>query len=1108
MTRPWARPGFRQFWLASVVGMSGLAIAAGPVAIVPQAVSATNTPTTAQARSFLNTARPDSSLPGGMSFSEFKNPANQFKPATRWWWQGPLNEAEAIRELQVIADAGFGEVEIAFSRGAGAWATEEQRVILGKVLDEAHRLDIKVSMTMGAAWPVQTPNTGEGSGHASQELQYGRADIAAGGEFSGPVPEPIDAAELTQPRTLVAVTAARVLEAGPPVTAPGVPPAKATVLDPDSLTDLTDQVVDGTITWRPPGNGNWILFSFWARENEAHNTNPFDADAARQATKDLDEIQIGEANTPRLRQAGADLFEDSLELHGTSIFWTQEMVEQFQERRGYDMAKYLPMMFVQGVSDFPVPPKEPPADFDLPDGHGAKIRDDYYTTLTDLYVDEHLSVFQDWAESYDMQYKAQAAFLQNLEPIRSMRELIALGGRAETESLNAGENLPITMEDPAWRNSLDFQRKLASGVHQAGDTQLSTELGAIFKPAYSMNLDDYKELLNKEWAAGVSQPFIHGVALQRANAAWPGTARFGERVTESWNDQTFPQWSSWPALNAYFARGTRVLETGTAKADVVVYSDSFLSPRGNKTPFDALRLEKEGFSVEYVDPEGLAEHGAPSDGELFPDASGYRAIVVDQRAISLSAAEAILTAAKEGVRVVFVGDLPNSDTTFATGADGDDAVKQTVEATLDQDSATRVGAQSDVGDALGDLGLTPRVKSFGTHILSQWRQAEGGAYVYLYNPADAPVSFAASFETEGVPYELGLWDGSVSPIAQFDHTDGRTVVPLTLDAHEGVVIAISTDANVPVRVVDSEVPEAGDLVLDGDKIVFRATESGEHRFELSNGDSSTVDASIVTNEDQPLSGPGSARPSIIDQWSTWTLTAEVVSPSGPRTVTASGRLGDSQFQQLRLREWRSIAGLSGESGVGTYTASTTLPEGWNADPADGAWLDLGRVDGTADLSVNGQYVGTQINSGRRWDVTPYLQAGLNTVEVKVRTTLRNAVTTYLRASTDTQPYGLRGPVTLQPYDGVVVYDANEDACPDGHSPFETVVFGDVDSGVTNYERPDGCTILDLVFKGEPFANHGAFVRQVERITTSFVDDDLLTTRERGRILRAAGSYRP
>ncbi|MFI5610199.1 glycosyl hydrolase [Amycolatopsis sp. NPDC051903] len=958
-------------------------------------------------------------LAGGLTAAQFAHPDTRFKPAMRWWWQKPLDNAEALRELQVIADAGFGEVEIAFSDGA--WATDDQRTILGAVLDKAARLGIKVSMTMGKAWPVQTPGTGAGSGFASQELQYGLVHVSGGQSFSGPVPPPIDAAQLPQARRLVAVTAARVTEAGPDVSTPGQPPAKSTVLDPDSLTDLTAQVKNGSITWQAPASGDWELFAFWSRENKGNYTNPLDADASRKAAQDLDQIQIGKDNAAKLRKSGADLFEDSLELHATSLFWTPTMESEFRSRRGYDMAKYLPMMFVQGESDFPVPPKEPTPDFSLSDGSASKIRHDYYETLTDLYLANHLHVFQDWAKQYGMQYKAQAAYLQDLEPIRSFRSLQSFGARSETESLDAGENLPVSPDDPAWRNSLAFQQTIAAGVHQGGGDLLSVELGAIFKPAYSMNLDDYRDLMGKEWAAGVSQPFIHGFALQSAGAAWPGTTRFAESVTESWNDKNFPQWSSWPALNSYFARGTSVLETGTAKTDVAVYSDSFLSPRGHQSPFNAQRLEQQGFSVEYLDPQGLAKDARPEHGELFPGTSGYRALVVDQRSITHEASAAILQAAKAGVRVVFVGALPDRDTTYASGARGDAEVKNNVAATLKLASATKAATQNDVANALKRLRLAPRVASGGTQVLSQWREIKGGAYVYLYNPSDHPVTFSPSFGVQGVPAEMNLWDGSIAPIAQYATGNGRTTVPMTLQGGQGAVVAINKDARPAVHVTGAP-PEDGSFLVGAGKIVFRATESGGQTFQLSNGRKTDVTAEVRTDDDRPLSGVPSSRPSTIDQWTPWSLTVKTVSPTGGATVSIPSGLGDSQFQQFRLKDWRDITQLTGESGVGTYTANTTLPDGWHANAAEGVQLDIGHVDGTADISVNGRFVGTQLTDGRHWDITPWLHPGTNSVQITVRTTLRNAVSQYTKKSTASQPYGLRGPVTLTPYQDYVIYD--------------------------------------------------------------------------------------
>lgn len=81
----------------------------------------------------------------------------------------------------------------------------------------------------------------------------------------------------------------------------------------------------------------------------------------------------------------------------------------------------------------------------------------------------------------------------------------------------------------------------------------------------------------------------------------------------------------------------------------------------------------------------------------------------------------------------------------------------------------------------------------------------------------------------------------------------------------------------------------------------------------------------------------------------------------------------------------------------------------------------------------------------------------------------------------------------------------DDACPYGWSPEETVWFAPprLDTGIANPERADGCTLLDVIWRAEPFARHGQFVATVSQATREFVHDGLLDERDRARIVAAA-----
>ncbi|WP_197682440.1 family 16 glycoside hydrolase [Jiangella sp. DSM 45060] len=81
-------------------------------------------------------------------------------------------------------------------------------------------------------------------------------------------------------------------------------------------------------------------------------------------------------------------------------------------------------------------------------------------------------------------------------------------------------------------------------------------------------------------------------------------------------------------------------------------------------------------------------------------------------------------------------------------------------------------------------------------------------------------------------------------------------------------------------------------------------------------------------------------------------------------------------------------------------------------------------------------------------------------------------------------------------------DGDPGACPEP-DPRETVMIGDLDSGVPSYALDDGCTVNDLILDDGEWASHGAFVRHAGEVTSQLVTDGVLTARERRDILNTA-----
>ncbi|MEU9845423.1 glycosyl hydrolase, partial [Actinomadura sp. NPDC048032] len=192
-------------------------------------------------------------LPAGPAAGGFARPGAAVRPRFRWWWpDGLVDPAEIRREIDQIADAGFGGAEIVavhhsirdksvLDPAGHGWATPAWNAGVEAALDQAARRGVTVDLTIGPAWPAAVPTITPDDEAAVQELAYGTVPVAGGATHDGPVPEPVTAPEdgVTR-RHLVAVHAVR--------TAAANTTRKETGLDPASFTDLTPKVAGERIT--------------------------------------------------------------------------------------------------------------------------------------------------------------------------------------------------------------------------------------------------------------------------------------------------------------------------------------------------------------------------------------------------------------------------------------------------------------------------------------------------------------------------------------------------------------------------------------------------------------------------------------------------------------------------------------------------------------------------------------------------------------------------------------------------------------------------------------------------------------------------------------------
>jgi hypothetical protein len=181
-------------------------------------------------------------------------------------------------------------------------------------------------------------------------------------------------------------------------------------------------------------------------------------------------------------------------------------------------------------------------------------------------------------------------------------------------------------------------------------------------------------------------------------------------------------------------------------------------------------------------------------------------------------------------------------------------------------------------------------------------------------------------------------------------------------------------------------------------IVLRATKAGTYSARLSNG--RRVRATIG---EVPASRSLKAWKLDVSDWHR----------------AANGQLEKTSHSLAldTLKPWSQIPELQDVSGVGTYTTTVRLPATWTGGRH--ATLHLGEVFDTFRVRVNGKAVATVDQVTGVADISRYLEAGVNEIQVRVATTLRNRLRVTPgfpgQASEDRQDYGLIGPVVLQPY---------------------------------------------------------------------------------------------
>jgi hypothetical protein len=899
---------------------------------------------------------------------------------------GNLSREGITADFEAMKAAGIGgvilmEVNAGIPRGPVEFMSEEWCALFKHAVEEAERLGLQITLNAGPGW------TGSGGPwvkveQSMQHLVASEVEVAGPARFDAvlprPEPRPIyfgeaglpaemaqtrkdfyaDEAVLAFPHTdgprLENVDEKALYLREPYTSKPGVKPfLPAPALYPafpttgdipkSNIIDLTDRLQsDGRLTWEVP-EGTWTILRFGRRTTGA-NTRPapqpglgFESDKFDRAALDAHfDAFIGKllrtiGPRPADRTTGWTMLHmDSWEMGSQN--WTKGFAQEFRRRRGYDPLPYLPVMTGRVVESVEI---------------SERFLWDLRLTAQELVLENHVGYLKELGrrngfglsiEPYDMNPTAD----------------LSLGGIADVPMCEF------------WSHGFGFDSaftcfEAASVAHTLGRPIVAAEaFTAGSKEAWQLFPGAMKNQGDWAFCTGVNRLVIHRYAHQPWLDRRPGMTMGPYGV--HW-DRTETWWPMVSAYHQYLARCQFLLRQGAPVADIY-----YLVPEGAphvfRPPPSALEgnlPERRGYTFDGCAPETLLSKACVENHRIVFPGGGSCHILILPSFDTMT--PALLTQIGKLIEsgAVVVGSPPLKSPSLS-GYPGCDKEVQSVSSRLwgytsppskvteheigkgrivwggDLAApATGEGDPSKPGQPIGSLypsyqatanllakmGLPPDFEANGP-IRYIHRKTEEAEIYFIANRDPKIVDATCTFRVAGQLPEL--WDpltGATRALTQYGVHDGLTLAPLHFEAHQSFFV------------------------------VF-------HKAAVKR---------VATSSDVP-NFPGIKPTGVID--GPWDVSFEA-SMGGPQSI---------RFETLEDWSKRPETGVKHYSGIATYSKTFDLPEAVHTG-ANAIFLDLGEVHNMARVSLNGHDLGIVWCAPWRVNVTSFLMAKENRLEIAV-----------------------------------------------------------------------------------------------------------------------------
>jgi hypothetical protein len=456
--------------------------------------------------------------------------------------------------------------------------------------------------------------------------------------------------------------------------------------------------------------------------------------------------------------------------------WTDNMIREFLERRGYDMRPWLPVLTGRVVGSAE---------------QSDRFLWDFRKTIADLTIEHHYGQI-----SASLRELGMGRYTESHE---SGRIFVADG-----MDVKRGADIPMSAYWTPWAGATGEQfgynadvRESASVAHIYGQNLVAAESLTARSGAWGWSPEMLKPTADIEMAMGLNRFVIHTSVHQPVSDKIPGLSLgpFGQWFTrhETWAEQAQP-WI------AYLARSSYMLQQGKFAADILYFY-------GEDSNITALFSDKApevpaGYSFDYINADALVNRLSVSNG-LITTQSGmaYRVLVLDLRSryISLPVLRKIRDMVRQGA--VVVGTRPIATPSLSDLQEEFQDIAGELWGTGEGEPASgaaKIYAGRTLADVLKEIQLTPDFEyakpQSDTRVLFVHRRMPQGDVYWVNNRNARTETIDATFRIQGWAPELWHPDTGKIELVSYRIEGGRTIVPLRLDPNDAVFVVFRKPA--------------------------------------------------------------------------------------------------------------------------------------------------------------------------------------------------------------------------------------------------------------------------------------------------------------------------